>query len=210
MENDPEQGQRKVPDHVGLYRGDYDSCSEERDRQAKAGGEKAAELINQDMGNPDFNVTGGERGARTLQMSKGPYSAYLRPDSDFPNVKIYDDNFQDGDTPRTMSDLDPEAYADAEAMFNKFKGYHAGAKELDDKYLEEKVRKVVRKVISENKLWDAMLNDMKKFANSGKDVYDFIEFASKKYGIDEDRFYTSGGYEEWCSLTGEDPSSYEI
>ena len=28
--------------------------------------------------------------------------------------------------------------------------------------------------------------------------------------IDEDRFYTSGGYEEWCSLTGEDPSSYEI
>jgi hypothetical protein len=53
-------------------------------------------------------------------------------------------------------------------------------------------------------------DDMKKFANSGKDVYDFIDFASKKYGIDEDRFYTSGGYEEWCSLTGEDPLSYEI
>lgn len=181
-----------------------------RERQARLFGDKAAELMNKDMNNPDFMVTGGERGPRTLYMAKGKDSAYLRPDTDFPNAKVYNDDFKDGDTPRTMSDLDPEAYADAEAMFNKFKGYHERAKELDDKYLEEKVRKVVRNVIKENKMWDAMLSDMKKFAESGKDVYDFIEYATEKYGIDEDRFYTSGGYESWCDLTGEDPASYQI
>ena len=121
-----------------------------RERQARLFGDKAAELMNQDMNNPDFMVTGGERGPRTLYMAKGKDSAYLRPDTDFPNAKVYNDDFKDGDTPRTMSDLDPDAYADAEAMFNKFKGYHDRAKELDDKYLEEIVRKAVKKVIKES------------------------------------------------------------
>jgi predicted glycosyltransferase involved in capsule biosynthesis len=135
---------------------------------------------------------------------------------DISGIRVYDDNWKEGDEPITLGDL-PE-YEKIKGSHDKFRSILNRAKSLnkestealDDKYLEEKVKKVVRKVINENKLWDAMLNDMKKFANSGKDVYDFIDFASKKYGIDEDRFYTSGGYEEWCSLTGEDPLSYEI
>lgn len=66
-----------------------------------------------------------------------------------------------------------------------------------------------KKVLKENKLWDAMTADMKKFADAGKDVYDFLEYATEKYGIDEEQFYTSGGYEVWCDFTGEDPMTYE-
>ena len=71
------------------------------------------------------------------------------------------------------------------------------------------IKESVRRILRENKMWDAMCRDMKDFAVLGKDVYDFLEYATEKYGIDEDQFYTSGGYEAWCELTGEDPMSYE-
>ena len=72
------------------------------------------------------------------------------------------------------------------------------------------IKESAKKVIKENKLWDAMTADMEKFAENGKDVYDFLDYATEKYGISEDQFYTSGGYEMWCDLTGEDPMDYEI
>ena len=83
-------------------------------------------------------------------MINGKDSAYLRPDSDFATTKLYNDGYVDGDAQRTMSDLDQDTYSDAESVFNKFKGFHDRAKELDDKYLEETVRNVVKKVINEN------------------------------------------------------------
>ena len=36
-------------------------------------------------------------------------------------------------------------------MFNKFKGYHDRAAELDDKYLEETIKKTVNNIIKEYK-----------------------------------------------------------
>ena len=120
-----------------------------RERQASLFGDRAAELMNQDLDSDIFSVK-GDRGARTLHMSNDGKSAYLRPDMDLAGTKVYDDNYKDGDEPITMSDLDPESYADAESVFNKFKGYHDRAKELDDKYLEETVRNVVKKVIKES------------------------------------------------------------
>lgn len=71
------------------------------------------------------------------------------------------------------------------------------------------IKESVKRVLRENKMWDAMTNDMRKFAAEGKDVYDFLEYAAEKYGIDEEQFYASGGYEVWCDFTGEDPMSYE-
>ena len=86
-----------------------------------------------------------------MQMNKGKDSAYLRPDSDFAGTKLYNDDYVEGDTPRTLADLDPEGYADAEKMFNKFKGYHDRAAALDDKYLEETIKKTVNNIIKEYK-----------------------------------------------------------
>ena len=121
-----------------------------RDNQAKAFGAEAANRMNQEMGNPDFSVH-GDRGARTMQMNKGKDSASLRPDSDFAGTKLYNDDYVEGDTPRTLADLDPEGYADAEKMFNKVKGYHDRAAALDDKYLEETIKKTVNNIIKEYK-----------------------------------------------------------
>ena len=181
-----------------------------RDAQIKKFGDYAANGINQDIDDPDLLAI-GDRAARRMMYANGPYSAYLTNDiDDIDSVKLYNDDYAEGDEPMTIGDLPDDERKKIHRGFDKFKAHHAHAKELDDKYLEEAVKRAVRNVLNENKLWDAILNDMKEFANSGKDVYDFIEFATKKYGIDEERFYTSGGYEDWCRLTGEDPSTYEI
>ena len=137
--------------HVGRGKNSPDpAIRAKRDRQAKAFGAEAANRINQDLDSNDFMAV-GDRGARTLYMAKGKDSAYLRPDSDFDSTKVYNDDFKDGDVTRTIADLDPEGYAEAEKMFNKFKGYHNRAAELDDKYLEETISRVVNNVIKESK-----------------------------------------------------------
>jgi hypothetical protein len=118
-----------------------------RDRQAKAGGDKAADLINQEMGDPDFMAI-GDRGARRMMYAKGPNSAYLTNDiEDLDSTKIYNDNFQDGDEPMTIGSLPDDERARIHNRFNQFKGYHDRARELDDKYLEEKVNRLVKKTL---------------------------------------------------------------
>ena len=107
-----------------------------RDRQSNAFSAKAADLMNQELGNPDFHVS-HDRGARTMKMTKGPKSAYLRPDSDFDATRLYDDEWAEGDAPLTMKDLDAETYDTARGMFDKFKGIHDRAAALDNR-LEEK------------------------------------------------------------------------
>ena len=120
-----------------------------RDRQAKAGGDKAADLINQEMGDPDFMAI-GDRGARRMMYAKGPNSAYLTNDiEDLDATKIYNDEFQDGDEPMTIGGLPDDECARIHDRFNQFKGYHDRAKELDDQYLEETVRKVLRHALTE-------------------------------------------------------------
>jgi hypothetical protein len=121
-----------------------------RDRQIAAFGDRAAELINQDMDNPDFLAI-GDRGARRMMYAKGPNSAYLTNDiDDLDNVKIYNDDYAEGDEPLTVSRLSDDEREKIANAFGKFKGYHDRAKELDDKYLEEIVRKAVKKVIKES------------------------------------------------------------
>ena len=123
-----------------------------RDRQTKAGGEKAADMINQEMGDPDSMVI-GDRGARRMMVASGPYSAYLTNDlEDIDSAKVYNDNFKDGDEPMAIADLkeiNPELYAKIHKNFATFKGYHDRAKELDDQYLEEAVSRVLRRTLTE-------------------------------------------------------------
>ena len=120
-----------------------------RDRQAKAGGDKAADLINQEMGDPDFMAI-GDRGARRMMYAKGPNSAYLTNDiEDLDATKIYNDEFQDGDEPMTIGGLPADERARIHDRFNQFKDYHNKAKELDDKYLEETVNRVLRRTLTE-------------------------------------------------------------
>lgn len=177
-----------------------------RKRQMDAFGSKAADLMNQEIDDPNLLVL-GDRGARRMYYVNKPYEAYITNDvEDLDGLKLYSDTYQEGDEPLTIANLPDDERERVHRGFEKFMGFHNSP----DASLEESVKRAVRKVINENKLWNAMLDDMNKFANSGKDVYDFIEFASDKYGIDEDTFYTSGGYEAWCRLTGEDPLTYEI
>ena len=120
-----------------------------RDRQAKAGGDKAADLINQEMGDPDFMAI-GDRGARRMMYAKGPNSAYLTNDiEDLDSTKIYNDDFQDGDEPMTIGGLPDDERARIHDRFNQFKDYHNRAKELDDKYLEEAVSRALRRTLTE-------------------------------------------------------------
>jgi hypothetical protein len=51
----------------------------------------------------------------------------------------------------TLSSLEPDEFSRVQGMFDKFRGYHDRAKELDDKYLEEKITNVVSDVIKEYK-----------------------------------------------------------
>lgn len=123
-----------------------------RDAQIKKFGDYAADAINSDMNDPDSMVI-GDRGARRMMVANGPHSAYLTNDlEDIDSAKVYDDNFKDGDEPMAIADLkeiNPEFYAKIHKNFAKFKGYHDRAKELDDKYLEEAVNRVLRRTLTE-------------------------------------------------------------
>lgn len=124
-----------------------------RDAQIKKFGDYAADAINSDMNDPDSMVI-GDRGARRMMVANGPHSAYLTNDlEDIDSAKVYDDNFQDGGEPMAIADLkeiNPEFYAKIHKNFATFKGHHDKAKELDDKYLEEMISKITRKVIKES------------------------------------------------------------
>ena len=124
-----------------------------RDRQAKAFGDEAANRINQDINDPDFMAI-GDRGARRMMYAKGPHSAYLTNDlEDIDAARLYNDDFKDGDEPMTIADLPDDEYQRVHSMFDKFKGYHDRAKELDSR-LEEKVNRIVDSVIKESFEWN--------------------------------------------------------
>lgn len=122
-----------------------------RDRQAKAFGDEAADRINQELGDDTFHVK-GDRGARTMNYSSDGKSAFLRPDiEDLGATKLYADDYVEGDEPMTLSSLEPDEFSRVQGMFDKFRGYHDRAKELDDKYLEERITDVISNVIKEYK-----------------------------------------------------------
>lgn len=103
-----------------------------KDRQIKAFGSKAADLINQEMDDPDFMAI-GDRGARRMMYSKGPNSAYLTHDvDDLDSTKVYNDNYQEGDEPMTIADLPEDERQRIADRFEKFKSYHQKASELDE------------------------------------------------------------------------------
>lgn len=158
-----------------------------RDRQAKAGGDRAADLINQEMGDPDSMVI-GDRGARRMMVANGPHSAYLTNDlEDIDSAKVYDDNFKDGDEPMSIVDLkkvNPEFYSKIHKNFATFKGYHDRAKELDDKYLEEKVNRLVKKTLR-RKLNEMVEDDITAKA---RELYRDVDWDD--YEIDD----VDGGY----------------
>lgn len=83
---------------------------------------------------------------------------------------------------------------------------------LSEKEIGRIVSESIKKCLKENKLVNALEGDMAEFVRNNKgDVYDFIDqVAFPKYGIDEDRFYRSGFYQDWCELTGEDINNYHI
>lgn len=134
--------------HPGRGKGSPDpEIRAKRDRQSKAFGSGAAERINQDINDPSYTVH-GDRGARTLNYAKDGKSAYLRQDmDDIASQRLYDDNWQEGDAPLTVADLGPDEFGNVESVFNKFKGYHDRAKDLDDRYLEESVKRSVDKTL---------------------------------------------------------------
>lgn len=136
--------------HTGRGKGSKDpEIRDKRKRQAGIFGDKAADLMNQEFNDPRFHVS-GDRGARTMSYANDGKSAYLRPDmDDIGSAKLYSDDYVEGDEPLTLSSLSPEEYGDVDAMFNKFKGFHDRAEELDDKYLEESISRRTRKMLNE-------------------------------------------------------------
>ncbi len=121
-----------------------------RDAQIKKFGDYAANAINQEIDDPDFMAI-GDRGARRMMYAKGDNSAYLTNDiDDVDTAKLYNDNYTEGDEPMTIGNLPDDERKRIGDVFGKFKAHHTHAKELDDKYLEETVRNVVKKVINEN------------------------------------------------------------
>ena len=120
-----------------------------RDAQIKKFGDYAADAINNDMNDPDFMVI-GDRGARRMMYANGDNSAYLTNDiEDLDATRLYNDNYQEGDEPLTIGSLPDDERARVHDRFDKFKTHHKNAQELDDKYLEETVKKAVRKVLNE-------------------------------------------------------------
>lgn len=119
-----------------------------RNRQHDAFSSKAADMINQDLGDEAFHVS-SDRGARTLKMDKNGRSAFLRPDSDFDTTRMYDENWVEGDEPLTLSNLEPDEYEHAKGLFNKFKGYHDRASQLEESRIRKIVSESVKKVLRE-------------------------------------------------------------
>ena len=120
-----------------------------RDAQIKKFGDYAADAINNDMNDPDFMVI-GDRGARRMMYANGDNSAYLTNDiEDLDATRLYNDNYQEGDEPLTIGSLPDDERARVHDRFDKFKTHHKKAQELDDKYLEEIVKKAVSKVLNE-------------------------------------------------------------
>lgn len=120
-----------------------------RDRQIAAFGDRAADLINQEIDDPDFLAI-GDRGVRRGMWANDGKSAYLNNDiEDLDSVKVYDDNYAEGDEPLTVGGLTDDEREKIAGAFGKFKGYHDRAKELDDKYLEEIVKNAVGKALNE-------------------------------------------------------------
>jgi hypothetical protein len=120
-----------------------------RDRQIKSFGDTAADRINGEMGDDDF-LTIGDRAARRMMYANGKNSAYLTNDlEDLDSVKLYNDDFKDGDEPLTIGSLPDDERARIHDRFAQFKGYHDRAKELDDQYLEEAVSRVLRRTLTE-------------------------------------------------------------
>lgn len=155
-----------------------------RDRQIKSFGDTAADRINGEMGDDDF-LTIGDRAARRMMYANGKNSAYLTNDlEDLDSVKLYNDDFKDGDEPLTIGSLPDDERARIHDRFAQFKGYHDRAKELDDKYLEEKVNRIVRKTLRRklNEMADDAVTAMAR--ELYKDIY------WEDYEIDD----VDGGY----------------
>lgn len=120
-----------------------------RDAQIKKFGDYAADAMNSEMDDPDFMVI-GDRGARRMMYANGDNSAYLTNDiEDLDATRLYNDNYQEGDEPLTIGSLPDDERARVHDRFDKFKTHHKNAQELDDKYLEETVKKAVSKVLNE-------------------------------------------------------------
>lgn len=129
-----------------------------RDRQMKTFGDYAANGINQELGDDDFLAI-GDRGARRMMYANGKNSAYLTKDTDdLDSVKLYNDDYQEGDEPLTIGNLPDDERARVHDMFDKFKGYHDRAAELDEnvvrmsqkdfeKFIKESVERVIKEII---------------------------------------------------------------
>ena len=129
-----------------------------RDRQMKTFGDYAANGINQELGDDDFLAI-GDRGARRMMYANGKNSAYLTKDTDdLDSVKLYNDDYQEGDEPLTIGSLPDDERARVHDMFDKFKGYHNRAAELDEnvvrmsqkdfeKFIKESVERVIKEII---------------------------------------------------------------
>ena len=156
-----------------------------RDRQIAAFGDRAADLINQEIDDPDFLAI-GDRGVRRGMWANDGKSAYLNNDiEDLDSVKVYDDNYAEGDEPLTVGGLTDDEREKIAGAFGKFKGYHDRAKELDDKYLEEIVKKTVKNIVKENIEFemqaDEMINKAYENLKSGNDNQEILDWLDEHF-----------------------------
>jgi len=166
-----------------------------RDRQIKSFGDTAADRINNNMNDRDF-LTIGDRAARRMMYANGKNTAYLTNDlEDLDSVKLYNDDFKDGDEPLTIGSLPDDERARIHDRFAQFKGYHDRAKKLDDKYLEEKVSRIVRKTLRRK------LNEMADpdVVAKAKELYKDVEWEDYEINDQDGGFATGtvwGGVED--------------
>ena len=67
----------------------------------------------------------------------------------------------------------------------------------------------VMKVVQQDRNnWKSMEADMVEWVKHNTDPYEFLEYIEEKYGITPEQFHTSGGWEEWDRLTGDNMSDY--
>lgn len=121
-----------------------------KSRQFSTFGEVGLDRANHEIGDADYLATMDSDKHRFKGFwTRDGKSAYIPADmEDISGIRVYDDNWKEGDAPITLGDL-PE-FDKIRTSHDKFRSILDRAKSLNDEYLEESIDRIVRKVIKES------------------------------------------------------------
>lgn len=138
---------------------DVKPMKDRKSRQFSTFGKEGLNRANQEIGDDDYLATMDSDKHRFKGFwTRDGKSAYIPADmDDISGIRVYDDNWKEGDEPITLGDL-PE-YEKIKGSHDKFRSILDRAKSmnnestetLDDKHLEESIRRATMYAINEIK-----------------------------------------------------------